>query len=168
MVVAITVTIAMVAAMTAMMEATVTIKTSQTLSDNRRGENSMFVKVNRDGVCYGDDAIDKSRTYELDDSITVKEFVEKLGESYLPRQQDGIWYLSTYDMPCIIVWSSNEERVVAEVPGQVLAKLSSKDPYWYFHYDNMPKAYSYIMSKIKKTDGIEYDKKFFDQLGRVD
>lgn len=124
----------------------------------------MIVHVNRDGICMGDDTFDHIRKITIDDHATSMDLLNMLLEmQYLPDLTDSVWYMTNWDIPCIIAFATKEKKVIAEVKENALAHISDKRQSYQFYHCNLPREWNYIFKKINETDGIWYDKDFFEQ-----
>ena len=123
----------------------------------------MKVKIDRVGVCMGDDAIDHRWEIEMPDNATSADLLQKVLEmGYLPPQTDALWYMKSLTNPCIIVYSVNESKVVAEVKDNALSQLGGKWQSYDFEYYCYPEDVERFKQEVREMDNMVYDKEFFN------
>lgn len=127
----------------------------------------MQVTINREGICMGDDAIDHRKEITLPDSATPRDLMEKLLEmDYLPDQTGAVWYTGTLEHPCLVAYSCEEKKIVAEASGLPLASINDSQSYHFYHawlkhdYELLQKK-TCLEKAIHATQGIWYDREFF-------
>ena len=121
----------------------------------------MIVSINRDGVCMGDDAMNHRREITLEDNATGRDLLAKLLEmNYLPDLTDAIWYTWSLQAPCIIAWSCQKKKIIAELKNVPLMQIDSNKT-WYDFRHLLKEDFYLLRDDIKNTPGIWYDKDFF-------
>lgn len=120
----------------------------------------MIINVDRDGVCMGDDAMEHQREITIADNATARDLLDKLLEiDYLPELSGAIWYTWSFDTPCLIAWSCEKKKIIAELRNVPLEKDGEKT--WYRFCHLWPKDLNILKKCIKETSGIWYDKDYF-------
>ena len=126
----------------------------------------MVVTVNRDGVCMSDDSIDHRKEITLEDNANGRDLLNHLLQiGFLPELTDAVWYTWSSKASCIVAYSTKEKRIIAEVQGILLDRLGTSKSFEFCHCW-LPQDLNRLMEAIQKTDGIWYDKIFFENRAK--
>jgi hypothetical protein len=90
----------------------------------------MNIKINRSGVCMGDDVADHNRTYQMDKNSTYEDLFKVLiDDSYFPSISGNnvVWVLTSKHYECIFSYFTRTNKMIP---------ISSEKSLYKLYYDN--------------------------------
>lgn len=86
----------------------------------------MDIKVNRDSVCMGDDVVDHSKVFKIDDDATYEELFQVLKEKhYFPSVSGNnvVWVLTSEHNDCILSYFTSTDKFSVGLSEKSLNKI---------------------------------------------